>query len=147
MSDIEGSNDECSDFYHGPYAYSEPEAKLLSNFLQQPENNIEMLLTLTGYGSKVLYSSSSNVDDEDCRDIARFATRGSNFSYSMRQKGSSFENFARDRAKIKYILQIPEQDDKINGPFVLSTSIEERADETLRIVKRIAKKYHEMHVT
>lgn len=148
ISDVDSSNDECSDFYHGPYAYSEPEAKLLSNFLERPENNIEMLLTLSGYGSKVWYSSSSSSHEEveDCRDIARFATRGSNFSFSLKHKTSSFENFAKDRAKIKYILQIQAQDDKINGPFVPSISIEERANEVLRIAKRMAKKLHEMHV-
>jgi hypothetical protein len=145
LSDVDSSNDECSDFYHGPYAYSEPEAKLLSNFLLKPENNIQMLVSLTGYGSKLWYSSSTH-EVEDCRDIARFASRGSNFSFSLKHKTSSFENFARDRAKIKYILQIQAQDDKINGPFVPSISIEERANEVLRIVKRMAKKLHEMHV-
>lgn len=142
------SSDECSDFYRGPHANSEPEAKLLSNFLLESEHNIEMLLTLDGYGNRIHYSLSNDIDD-DAREIARFAARTSNYTIATRGSAdeSSMAKFARERTKIKYILEIQAQDDMINGFFVPSTSIEARADEIFRIVRRMSKKLHEMHVT
>lgn len=146
-SPVKASSDECSDFYRGPHANSEPEAKLLSNFLLKPENNIKMLLTLSGYGNKIQYSTSNDIDD-DCREIARFAARTSNYSLAVKNNvdETSLEKFVRERTEIKYIFEIQAQDDLINGFFIPSTSIEARADEIFRIVRRMSKKLHEMHV-
>lgn len=106
-----------------------------------------MFLSLSGYGNRIHYSSSNDIDD-DCREIARFAARTTNYSLALRSDGdaSSMERFVRERAKVKYIFEIQAQDDMINGFFIPSTSIEPKADEIFRIVRRMSKKLHEMHV-
>lgn len=139
------SSNECSEFYGGPYASSEPEVKLLANFLTDSRRSFDMLISLNGYGQKVSYSSDSFSPREldDARDIARAGVKNLKMTYinSTRytidfrgKKSGSIDQFVSHKANIKHSYAIEARDDETHGFFVPATSIQENARELFTIV-------------
>lgn len=139
------STDECSDFYSGPYASSEPEAKFLSNFLMNPKRNIDMFISLSGYGQKISFPfqemSPENLDF--IYDVARAGLRNlksprmnsANFTIDARRKKSgSIDLFAMRKANIRYSYTLEVRDDPRYGFFMPATTIEENAQEIFDII-------------
>lgn len=141
------SSDECSDFYGGPYAQSEPEVKLFSNFLTKNDRNVKMFISLNGYGQKIAFSpdglSPERVDF--IRDIALAGTKTlksfrtgentKNYTIETRKKKSgTSDQFAMHKANIRYSYSLETRDDENNGFFVPATSIEENAKEILKVI-------------
>lgn len=146
----ETSADECSDFYGGPYAFSEPETKLLSNFLMDSRRNIELFISLNGYGQRISYSSNgmSLEKIDSMYDLARAGTRyvkttkakAAKYIIDVRSKRSgSADQFAMHNAKIRYSYNFETRDDPTNGFFVPATSIEENAREMFEIISGMVK--------
>lgn len=139
------SSNECSEFYGGPYASSEPEVKLLTNFLTDSRRSFDMLISLNGYGQKVSYSSEgfSPRELDDARDIARAGVKNLKMAYinSTRytidfrgKKSGSIDQFGSHKANIKHSYAIEAKDDETHGFFVPATSIRENALELFTIV-------------
>lgn len=143
------SDDECSEFYGGPRAFSEPEVKLVSDFLMDKKKNIQMFIALNGYGQKISFPSEgiSPRKLDEVRDVARagaksFAASKLNLIKYMiessRKKPGSMDNFAMRRANIKLSYTIEAKDDQTYGFFVPAISIEENAKEFFEIIKGMA---------
>lgn len=153
----DGSSNQCSNFYGGPYAFSEPESKLLSNFLMEHRKEIGMFITVKGYGQMISYPSKKLRDVDDIRDVARDGLRNlklSNISATkfrinandklhIHQSGSAVQ-YAMDKAKIKYSYTIETRDNPTYGFIVPSTSIEENAKDILEIVKGMVNRMKEL---
>lgn len=147
------SADECSDFYGGPYALSEPETKLFSNFLMDPRRNIEMFISLAGYGQKIAFPSEGVSPEkfEFVYDVARAGVKSAKASKShgtrftidaRRKKPGSIEQFAMHKANIKYSYTIEARDDATHGFFVPATSIEENAREIFDMISGMARSFY-----
>jgi Zinc carboxypeptidase len=142
------SSDECSDFYGGPYALSEPETKLLSRFLMNSKRNIRMFISLSGYGRKLSFSSDLMSQEliDDLRDIARSGTRvlkSSKFTIDSKPKRSgSIDQFAMHNANINFSYNLETRDD-VHGFFVPASSIDKNAKEMSEIIFGMAKRLRE----
>lgn len=140
------SNDLCSDFYAGPHAFSEPETKLLSEFISNSNRNFRLIVSLSGYGRKISFDSNGMNQDQvdDIRDIARAGVNNiktSKFTVDSKSKScGSFVQFAIHQAKKKYSFKIEARDDDVNGVFVPASSIEENAEEMYDIIIGMVKK-------
>lgn len=67
-SEVGSSFFECAHNYHGPEAFSEPEARALSKFLTKYSKQIKLYLTFHSYGKYLLYPwgyTDSLPDDAD----------------------------------------------------------------------------------
>ncbi|KAL7033049.1 hypothetical protein ACKWTF_007472 [Chironomus riparius] len=142
----------CSDFYKGPHASSEPEIKLLSNFLLKHNKSIKLFMNLDGYGQQILFPSSklNRSFMDELNDMARSGLRnvkmhrdgerkyGINTNYSGMSSGT-VESFAMNKAKIKYTYRIESMDNTQYSIFVPATSIEQNANEILDIIKGMVK--------
>lgn len=144
------SSDECSEFYAGPYALSEPEVKLLSNFLMDSEHDIKMVVSIGGYGAKLSFPSDnmSREKVDEARNVAFAALRSvqspkSNvIKYridSVKKKSGSIDAFAVNKANVRYSYTLEARDDPIYGFFVPAFMIEENANEIFDIVIGLAK--------
>lgn len=145
------SDDECSEFYGGPSASSEPEVEHLSNFLMDSRRNLKMFITLSGYGNKISFPSEGVKPRivDDIRDIARAGikslkssniTNHSRFSINEKRKtAGTIDQFAVHKARIKYSYSIETRDDPKNSFFVPATSIEQNAREIFEVVLGMAK--------
>jgi hypothetical protein len=141
-----GSSDECSEYFAGPYAFSEPESKLVGEFISSPKRNLQLFVSLSGYGRKISFDSNGMKQDQidDVRDVARGGVknvRSSKFSIDSKSKRSgSIDQFAMHEGKVKYSYNIETRDDAYNGFFVPATSIEEHAEEMFDIIYGMVKK-------
>lgn len=145
-------NKKCSDFYKGDHAASEPEIKLLSNFLLKHNKSIKLFINLDGYGQQILFPSSklNRSFMDELNDMARSGLRnvkmhrdgerkyGINTNYSDMSSGT-VESFAMHKAKIKYTYRIESMDNTQYSIFVPATSIEQNANEILDIIKGMVK--------
>lgn len=145
----ESSNDECSDFYAGPYALSEPETKLLSRFLTNSKRNIQLSISLSGYGRKITFDSSGMSQElvDDHRDIARSGTKSishSKFAIDSKAKRSgSVDQYASHQGKVKFSFNLETRDDSTNGFFVPASSIVDNAEEMFQIIFGMVKRLNE----
>ena len=136
----EASNDLCSEFYAGPYAFSEPETKLLSEFISDSKRNFRLIVSLSGYGRKISYDSNGMNQDEidDVRDIARAGVKNikkSRFTIDSKSKScGSFVQYAMHQTDTRYSYKISARNDEVNGLFVPASSIEENAEEMFDII-------------
>lgn len=139
------SSEECSDFYGGPHAFSEPETKLVSNFLKNSKRKIDMLIALNGYGQKISFPSGGMSQEpvDNLYDLARAGLKNvqsqkSNIAKytidSRRKLAGTMEQFAMHKLNIKYSYTIESRDDETHGFFVPATSIEENAKEIFQII-------------
>lgn len=139
------SGDECSDFYGGPCALSEPETKLVSNFLMNSERKIDLFISLNGYGQKISFPTGglSQEQIDIVHDLARAGlksvksskTNHATYSIDSRSKrAGTIEQFAMHKSNIKHSYSIEMRDDATHGFFVPATAIEENAKEILQIV-------------
>lgn len=144
------SEDKCSEFYGGPHAFSEPEVKLVADFLMEKKRNIEMFIALNGYGQKISYPSEglSSRKLGEIRSAARagaksLAASKLNLAKYMieatRKKSGSVDHFAMRRANIKLSYTIEAKDDQTYGFFVPAISIEENAKDFYEIIKGMVK--------
>lgn len=146
----EASDDECSDFYGGPKAASEPEVKLVADFLMDAKNKIDMFIAMDGYGQKITFPvdgiSSKKIDE--VRSVARagaksFAASKLNLVKYMieskKKKSGAVDHFAMKKANIKLSYTIEAKDDKTYGFFVPAFSIEDNAKEFFEIIKGMVK--------
>lgn len=144
------SSNECSEFYGGPYAFSEPEVKLLANFLTKTGPNIDMLISLNGYGQKISYSPEgfSPRELDDARDVARAGIKNLKLSYINStkytldfrgKKSGSIDQFVSHKANIRHSYTIEARDDEVNSFFVPATSIQKNAEEFFAIVSGMVK--------
>lgn len=143
------SRDECSDFYAGPYEVSEPEVKLLSNFLLDTDKNIRMFISLNGFGQKISFSTEAMTQEhnDDVRNIAFAGLRNmktpkiglSKYRIdAIKKKSGTVDAFAAHQANIKYSYALEARDDPTHGFFVPATSIEENAREMFDIITGMA---------
>jgi hypothetical protein len=144
-----GSRDECSEYFAGPYAFSEPESKLVGEFISSPKRNLQMFVSLSGYGRKISFDSIGLKQHQidDARDVARGGLkniRSTKFSIDSKSKRSgSIDQFAMHEGKIKYSYNIETRDDAYNGFFVPASSIEDNAEEMFDIIYGMVKKFME----
>lgn len=137
------SSDECSDYYGGPYESSEPEVKLVSNFLMNFRRNIEMFISIDGFGQKVAFSSKGI--NSDVVEVAQAGVRKLKSSKlnsrnkfaveSRRTRSGSIDQFAMHKANIKYSYNLELRDDEMHGFFVPATSIRENSEELFEIIR------------
>lgn len=149
----ETKSDECSDFYAGPYALSEPEVKLLSNFLV--ESDIRTVVSIGSYGAKLSFPSDGMTREkvDEARNVAFAALRSVKSSKSnvvkyridsVKRKSGSIDAFAVTKANVRYSYTLEARDDPIYGFFVPAFMIEENASEIFEIVLGLAKNSIEM---
>ncbi|CRK96892.1 CLUMA_CG010354, isoform A [Clunio marinus] len=142
----DASNEICSDFYGGPEHSSEPEVKLLSKFLMEKDKNIEMFISLTGYGQKITFPSDHLSQDkfDEIKDVARagvkMATKtlpNNELKFSVegkRKVAGTIDQFAMHKAKIKFSYAIETRDDSYDKFFVQGSSIEKKAKEMFDVI-------------
>lgn len=145
-------NNKCSDYYRGSHASSEPEIKLLSNFLLKHNKSIKLFINLDGYGQQILFPSSKLKKDgiDQLNDMARSGLRNMKMHRNIDKKydvnsrnadisSGTVESFAMFKAKIKYSYRIESIDNRQYSIFVPATSIEQNANEILDIMKGMVK--------
>lgn len=73
------SGNPCSDIYHGPYAFSEPNTRALSSFILGMKDRIKVFFSLHCYSSAWLTSWgwTDHINPPDHKDIQRVAKGGS----------------------------------------------------------------------
>lgn len=60
------SSNQCDETYTGPSAFSDPETKLIADFILERKDEIKMYLSFHSYGQWLLYAwSYSNADHAD----------------------------------------------------------------------------------
>ena len=139
------SDDECSDFYGGPHSFSEPEVRVVADFMMDPKRNIDMFIALSGYGQKISFPSEGVTPRklDEVRSIAyagakSFAASKLNLIKYMieskKKKSGSVDYFATKRANIKHSYTIEAKDDLTHGFFVPAISIEENAKDFFEII-------------
>jgi Zinc carboxypeptidase len=146
------SDNKCSDFYRGPHANSEPEIKLLSNFLLKHNKTIKLFVNLDGYGQRISFpvANSKEKDIDDLSDMARAGLRNVKMHRSVDKKyeinkdddtitSGTVESFALYRARIKYSYRIEMMNSPQYSIFIPATSIERNANEILDVIKGMAK--------
>lgn len=140
------SDDECSDFFGGHHASSEPEVKLLSNFIMDSTRNIEMFISLNGYGQKISFSLKGAAPDvrevayAGIRSLRTTKLKDQRFSIEARKRrAGSVDQFSMHKANIRYSYNLEARDDDTYGFFVPATSIKENARELFEIIGGMVK--------
>ncbi|XP_077290506.1 uncharacterized protein LOC143914240 [Arctopsyche grandis] len=148
------SNDPCNDYYAGPFPFSEPETKAVSEFLMENKDQMKVFLSLHSYSQIWLMPSShsrdSFADQSEMLEMGKLALKAlSESSGSKYEIGSMTEflqpitgtahDWAKGRAGIKYSYAIKLRDS--NGPhgyLLPGSQITPTAKETWEAIKAIA---------
>lgn len=144
-------NKKCTDYYKGPHPSSEPEIKLISNFLMKHSKSIKLFINLDGYGQQLTYPSTKSKQGymDDLNDMARSGLRNIKMHRNADKKykinksldisSGTVESFAMNKAKIRYSYRIESVDNRQYSIFAPATAIEQNANEILDIVKGMIK--------
>ncbi|EDS28919.1 carboxypeptidase A1 [Culex quinquefasciatus] len=146
------SRSACSEHYAGYRAFSEPEAKALSKFLQNSRRNIQIFVSLHSYGQTISYPGEkrSQTNDEQFSNVHEMATvavetlRGSGSLAAYRvdsqhemsyvSSGTSTQ-YARFEAGIKYSYTAELPDTGTHGFLLPPSGIETAARDMLELIK------------
>ncbi|XP_037028544.1 uncharacterized protein LOC119068842 [Bradysia coprophila] len=146
------SKSECSEFYAGPNAFSEPETKALSKFLEEQKKNIKLYLSLHSYGQIISYPSRANasynsIKSDDLLEMAQVALealRGSgsstryvvdNTNEMMYARSGSSDLYTMYDLGIKYSYALELRDSGTHGFLLPPSNIDSTAKETFEIIK------------
>jgi hypothetical protein len=148
--DYTAGDDKCSDFFEGPFPKSEPEVKLLSNFVQKNNKHIKLFVSLDGYSNLISFPKSNLKRKalDDIQEMAKAGLRNLKTHRSGRKKylikrdtlASSPEGFAMYKAKIKYSYRIDSMENPQTSFFVPATFIQHNANDIFDIIKGMTKK-------
>lgn len=152
IDDRSSGVNKCTDYYKGAHPSSEPEIKLLSNFLLKHNKSIQLFINLDGYGQQLLFPLTKLKKDgiDELNDMARSGLRNvkmhrnADKKYRINKKNvdmssGTVESFAMNKAKIKYSYRIESVDNRQYSIFAPATSIEQNANEILDIIKGMIK--------
>lgn len=148
--DYNSGGNKCSDFYEGPNSRSEPEVKLLSNFLLKQNKTIRLFLNLDGYGSQISFPSVKlkHRSVDDLNDVAKAGLKNLKMhrdrekKYFVRKDDhlTTPESFAMHKAKIKFSYKIESMENQQSSIFVPATSIEQNANDIMDLIRGMVKK-------
>lgn len=148
-----GSRSECSDFYSGPKAFSEPETKSVSKFLNENKKSFKIFLSLHSYGQILTYPTVANssynslkpIDDLlDMANVALEALRGTGSSSRyivdssnemLYAHAGSADSYAMYESGIKYSYTLELRDTGTHGFLLPPSYIESTAKDAFEIIK------------
>lgn len=151
------SRDPCSDVYHGPRAFSEPETNAVAQAIMARRNQIKLYLTFHSYSQLWLlpwsYTRQRPADYNELYSMAATGARALAQTYGTQYRvGSAPEilyeaaggsdDWAKGSAGIKYSYTVELRDRGTYGFALPASQIQATGEETLRGVAALARALH-----